>query len=62
MGSPVDLSVVAENLKKKEYTTSAISQYGDKFGTHVGIGAQAESIGAPRTFGMEVKVHFGAGV
>ena len=62
MGSPVDLSVFVKNITDKEYTTSAISQYGDKFGTHVGIGAQAESIGAPRTFGMEVKVHFGAGV
>jgi outer membrane receptor protein involved in Fe transport len=62
MGSPIDVSFFIKNLTDKEYTTSAISQYGDPAGSRIGIGMQAENIGTPRTFGVEMKVHFGSGV
>ena len=62
MGSPVDVSFFIKNLTDKEYTTSAIAQYGDRAGLRFGGGAQAETIGAPRTIGVEMKVHFGSGV
>lgn len=61
MGSAFDIAIFAKNLTDKEYTTSGIAQYGSD-AQHLSLGLQAETIGAPRTFGVELRYHFGEGI
>jgi iron complex outermembrane receptor protein len=61
LGSAFDVSVFVKNLTDKEYTTSGIAQYGSD-AQHLSLGVQAETIGAPRTVGVELRYHFGEGI
>lgn len=67
MGSAFDLSVFVKNITDKEYVTSSIAQLGSPgnppaFPARSGLGIQGESVGAPRTFGLSVRYHFGEGI
>ena len=61
LGSRFDLAASVRNLTDKEYFTSGVTQYGAD-AKHLSIGTQAETIGAPRTFVLTLRYHFGSGV
>ena len=51
MGMPIDLRAYVKNLTDEEYATGGMSVWTTGFVTYI--------LGAPRTYGMEVRYRFG---